>query len=205
LVADRVVASLARPGGNVTGISIMLVELNEKRLDLLSDIVPQARGFALLMNPSTTEKRATVDLQAAAQAKGLWLDILSAVTESDIDAAFSNFDQRREDGLVVAGDPFFNSRRERLVALASQHRVPAIYEWREVATAGGLISYGPSQTDLFRQVGVSVGGVLAGAKPADLRIEQPTKFELVINMKAATALGLAVPQSMLARADEVIK
>jgi putative ABC transport system substrate-binding protein len=206
LVADGVVASFARPGGNITGISIMAAELNQKRLDLLSELVPQARGFALLVNPrNPTAKHVIEDLQAVAKAKGLRLDILNAVTEEDINAAFSSLGQRREDGVVVAADPFFNSRREHLVGLASRHAVPAIYEWREFAVAGGLISYGASQTDLFRQVGVHVGRILAGARPADLPIEQPIKFELVINMKAAKALGLAVPQSLLVRSDEVIE
>lgn len=206
LVADGVVASLARPGGNVTGISIMAVELNEKRLDLLTELVPRAGGVALLINPSNSfAKRAIGDLKAAAEAKGLRLDVLSAVSESDIDGAFSGLGQRHEDGVLVAADPFFNSRREHLVALASRHAVPAIYEWREFVVAGGLISYGASQADLFRQVGGHVGRVLAGTKPTDLPIEQPTKFELVINLKTAKVLGLTVPQSILARADEVIE
>ena len=173
---------------------------------MLSALIPQAKKFALLINPSNpTAKRVIGDLQAAAQAKGLRLDILSATTENDIDAAFSSIGQRNEDGLVVAADPFFNSHRKHLVALASRHSISAIYEWREFAVAGGLISYGPSQTDLFRRVGIQVGRVLAGAKPANLPIEQPTKFELVINTKAAKALGLVVPPSLIARADEVIE
>ena len=205
LVADGVVASFARPGGNLTGISIMAAELNGKRLDLLSELIPQAKGFALLTNPSNpATKRLISDMHAAARIKGLRLDLLNAETEGQIDAAFLTLGDRREDGLVVAADPFFNSRREQLVALASRRSIPAIYEWREFAVAGGLMRYGASQMELFRQVGTQVGRVLAGAKPADLPVEQPTKFELVINLNTAKALGLTVPQSLLARADEVI-
>jgi putative ABC transport system substrate-binding protein len=206
LVADGVVASYARPGGNLTGISIMAAELNEKRLDLLSELMPQAKGFALLINPSNpAAKRFVEDVRAAAKGKGLRLDLLNAETESEINAAFSSLGSRHEEGLVVAADPFFNSRREQLIALASSHAIPAIYEWREFAVAGGLMSYGASQTELFRQVGMQVGRVLAGSKPANLPVEQPTKFELVINLKTAKALGITVPQSLLARADEVIE
>jgi putative tryptophan/tyrosine transport system substrate-binding protein len=137
--------------------------------------------------------------------KGLRLNILNAGSESEIDVAFTTLAQQRSGALVVAADPFFNSRREQLVALASRYAIPAIYEWREFAVAGGLISYGPSQIDLFRQAGAYCGRVLAGAKPGDLPIQQPTKFELVINLKTAKALGLTVPQSVLLRAEEVIE
>jgi putative tryptophan/tyrosine transport system substrate-binding protein len=206
LVADRVVTSLARPGGNLTGISLMAIELNEKRLDLLSEIVPQASVIALLANPnSPSAKRMIGDEQKAARVKGLRLNILNAGSDSEIEAAFTSVAQQRAGALVVMADPFFNSRRERLVALASRYAVPAIYEWREFAEAGGLISYGPSQVDLFRQVGAYCGRILGGANPADLPIQQPTKFELVINLKTAKALGLTVPQSLLARAEEVIE
>jgi putative tryptophan/tyrosine transport system substrate-binding protein len=206
LVAAGLVASLARPGGNLTGISIFGSELNPKRLDLLSELVPQAAVIALLVNPSNSNSGRTVEnVQSAAQAKGVQLHILKAGTESEIDAAFVTLVQRHAGALVVGSDPFFNSRREHLVALAARHAVPAIYEWREFAVAGGLISYGPSITGTWRQVGVYVGRILAGAKPADLPIQQPTKFELVINLNTAKALGLTVPQSILARADEVIE
>ena len=206
LVADGMVASLARPGGNITGISIMAFELNGKRLELLSDLVPKAEHFALLINPSNpTAKRVVEEVQANARAKGLRLNVLNASNEHDIDAAFSDLGRQRESGVIVAADAFFNSRRNQIVALASHQSLPAIYEWREFVAAGGLISYGASQMDLFRQVGVHVGRVLAGANPADLPIEQPTKFELAINMNTAKALGLAVPQSIIARADEIIE
>ena len=145
------------------------------------------------------------DMQEAARIIDRQLRILKASTDSEIDAAFVTLAQTRAGGLVVAADPFFNSRREKLVALAARHAVPAIYEWREFAQAGGLISYGPSISGIYRQVGVYVGRVLAGAKPADLPIQRPTRFELVINLKTAKALGLTIPQSILARADEVIE
>src|SRR5271165_4510159 len=206
LVAAGLVASLARPGGNLTGISIFGNELNPKRLDLLSELVPQAGVIALLVNPSNSNSERTVeDVQSAAQAKGVQLHILKAGSESEIDAAFVALIKLHAGALVVGSDPFFNSRREQLVALAARHAVPAIYEWREFAEAGGLIAYGPSLTGTWRQVGVYVGRILAGAKPADLPIQQPTKFELVVNLKTAKALGLSVPQSILARADEVIE
>ena len=206
LVAAGLVASLARPGGNLTGISIFGNELNPKRLDLLSELVPQAGVIALLVNPSNSNSERTVeDVQSAAQAKGVQLHILKAGSESEIDAAFVALIKLHAGALVVGSDPFFNSRREQIVALAARHAVPAIYEWREFAEAGGLISYGPSLTGTWRQVGVYVGRILAGAKPADLPIQQPTKFELIVNLKAAKALGLTVPPSLLGRADEVIE
>jgi len=206
LVALGLVASLARPGGNLTGISIMSPELNPKRLDLLSQLVPQARMMALLVNPNRADTESVIgDVQEAARVTGVELHILKAGTEAEIDAAFATLVQLHAGGFVAASDPFFNSRREQLVALASRHAVPAIWEWREFAEAGGLISYGSSNTGMWRPVGMYVGKILKGAKPADLPIQQPTKFELVINLKTARALGLTVPPSILARADEVIE
>ena len=204
-VGTGLVASLARPGGNLTGVSFLADELTPKRLELLSELVPQARVIALLVNPNNPNaERIIRDVQEAARAKGVQLHILKASTESEIDAAFASLVQLHAGALVVGADPFFNSRREQIVALASRHAVPAIYAWREFAAAGGLISYGASLTAAFRQVGIYAGKILKGAKPADLPVQQPTKFELVINLKTAKALGLTVPQSILARADEVI-
>jgi putative ABC transport system substrate-binding protein len=206
LVAAGLVASLARPGGNLTGISIFSRELNPKRLDLLSELVPKAKVIALLVNPSSAGAEPTIrDVQEAARAKGVQLDILKAGGESEIDAAFVTLMQRHAGAVVVGSDPFFNSRREQLVALAARHAVPAIYEWREFSEIGGLIAYGPSLTDTWRQVGIYVGRILTGAKPADLPIQQPTKFELVVNLTTAKTLGLTIPPSILARADEVIE
>jgi putative ABC transport system substrate-binding protein len=205
-VATGLVASLARPGGNLTGVSFLVVELNPKRLELLSELVPEAKVIALLVNPNNSNaERIMREGREAARAKGVQLPILKAGTENEIDAAFASLAQLHAGALLVGNDPFFNSRRERLVALASRHAVPAIYEGRESAAAGGLVSYGPSFTAVYRQVGSYVGKILKGAKPADLPVQQPTKFELVINLKTAKALGLTVPQAILARADEVIE
>jgi putative tryptophan/tyrosine transport system substrate-binding protein len=205
-VAAGLVASLARPGGNLTGVSNLVVELMPKRLELLSELIPQAKAIALLMNPNFAATEAMIrDVQEAARAKGLQLPILKAATESEIDAAFATLVQQHAAALVVSSDPFFASRREQIVALASRHAVPAIYAWREFAASGGLISYGVSLAAVYRQDGVYAGKILKGAKPADLPVQQPTIFELVVNLKTATALGITVPQSLLARADEVIE
>jgi putative ABC transport system substrate-binding protein len=205
-IAAGLVASLARPGANLTGVSMLTGELMPKRLELLSELVPAARAIALLANPNdATTERMIRDVQEAARAKGVRLQILKAGSESDIDAAFSALDQLHAEALIVGDDPFFASRREQLVTMASRHAIPAIYEWREYVAAGGLISYGTSLASVFRQAGIYTGKILNGAKPADLPVEQPTTFELVINLKTAKALGLTVPQSMLMRTDEVIE
>jgi putative ABC transport system substrate-binding protein len=205
-VESGAVASLARPGGNLTGVSFFIVELMPKRLELVAELVPQAKTIGLLVNPTNPNaERAMQKVLEAAGAKGFQLPILKASTESDIDTAYASLVGLHAGALVVAADPFFASRREQLAALASRHAMPAIYPLREYAAAGCLISYGTSLTDTFRQVGVYTAKILAGAKPADLPVQQSTKFELVINMKTAKALGLAVPPSLLARADEVIE
>jgi putative ABC transport system substrate-binding protein len=205
-VATGLVASLGHPGGNLTGVSFISVELMPKRLELLSELVPQARVIALLVNPSSGNAEQIIgNLQEAARAKGLELPILMASTESEIDTAFATLVQQHAGAVVVGGDTFFANRLDQLVALASRHAVPAIYEWREPVSAGGLISYGPSRTGTWHQVGTYVGKILKGAKPADLPVQQPTTFELVVNLKTAKELGLTVPPSILARADEVIE
>jgi len=205
-VGGGLVASLARPGGNLTGVSVIGDELTAKRLELLSELVPRARVIALLMNPNNASaERVIRDVQEAARTKGLQLHVLKASSESEIDTAFASLVQLHAGALVVGGDPFLTSRREQLVALASRRAVPSIYMWREFVASGGLISYGPSLTSAFRLVGHYAGKVLKGAKPADLPVQQPTKFELVINLKTAKALGLPIPQSVLLRADQVIE
>jgi len=200
------VASLARPGGNLTGVSTMAPELSPKRLELLSELVPQVGVIALLVNPNNSNtERTTRDMQEAARAKGVQLHILTAGTESEIDAAFATLVQLHAGALVVGGDPFFANRREQLATLAATRGVPAIYQSREFAEAGGLISYGLNFTAAFRQVGIYGGRILKGVKPDDLPVQQPTTFELVVNLKTAKALGLTVPPSILARVDEVIE
>jgi putative ABC transport system substrate-binding protein len=204
-VAFGLVASLARPGGNLTGLSYLAFELMAKRLELLSELVPQARVIALLVNPNNPNaERIMRDVQEAARAKGLQLPILKAGTETEIDAAFATHVQRQAGALVVGPDLSFVIRREQLMALASRHAVPAIYWSREWVASGGLISYGPSVPAIYRQLGVYAGKILNGARPADLPVQQPTKFELVVNLKTAKALGLTIPPSLLLRADQVI-
>ena len=195
-VADGLVASLARPGGNLTGFSNINVELTPKRLELLSELVPQAKVIALLVNPNNSNTETIIrDMPEAARAKGVQLPILKAGTESEIDAAFATLVELHAGGLVVAGDPFFFSRREQLLALASRHAVPANYMWREFAAAGGLISYGTKVTEAFRQAGSYAGRIMKGAKPAELPVQQTTIFDLVVNLTTAKALGLTVPPS----------
>jgi putative ABC transport system substrate-binding protein len=204
-VETHLVASLARPGGNLTGFSILVAGLNPKRLELLSEIVPKARVFALLVNPGYSGVDGIVrETQEAARAKGVQLHVLKAATGSEIDAAFANLVQIGAGAVVVANDPFFSTRREQLVALASRNAVPAIYSFAEFATAGGLISYGPSLTAVYRLLGIYAGKILAGAKPADLPVQQPTDLDLVINLKTAKALGLTIPPMMLASTPKIV-
>jgi putative ABC transport system substrate-binding protein len=205
-VGDGLVASLARPGGNLTGVTIITVGLMPKRFELLCDLVPQARVIALLVNPNNPLYESMMrEVQEAARAKGVHLHILKAGTEGEIDAAFATLVPLHVGALAVGADSFFTSRREQIVALASRYGIPAIYEGRSFADTGGLISYGTSLAVVNRQVGAYVGRILAGAKPADLPVQQPTTFELVVNLKTAKAVGLTVPPSILARADEVIE
>jgi putative ABC transport system substrate-binding protein len=206
LVGVGVVASLARPGGKLTGISEMTTDLMSKRLELLSEMVPQAAVIALLVNPNIAITEGVIrEVQAAARAKGVELPVLRAGSESEIDAAFAALVELRAGALVIGPDAFFSSRREQVVALLLRDEVPAIYHLREFPAAGGLISYGASLTAVFRQGGTYTGKILNGAKPAELPVQQPTTFELVVNLKTAKALGLTVPPSILARADEVIE
>jgi putative ABC transport system substrate-binding protein len=205
-VQAGLVASLSRPGGNLTGVTSLGVELGPKRLELLHELVPAATTIAILVNPANRSAEIQVrDLQAAARALGLELHILHASTERDIDSAFATLTRLRAGALVIAPEAFFNSRSEQLAALTVRHAVPAIYTYREFAAAGGLMSYGGSITDSYRQAGVYIGRILKGEKPADLPVQQSTKVELIINLKTAKALGLTIPLPLLGRADEVIE
>jgi putative tryptophan/tyrosine transport system substrate-binding protein len=201
------VASLARPGGNATGINFFTAELTAKRLGFLRALLPAAARFAVLVNPANAANTETTlrDVEAAARTIGLQIQVLNASTSQEIDSAFATFVRERPDALFVGNDAFFTSRRVQLVNLASRHAVPAIYSGRQYAEVGGLMSYGTNLLDALRQVGVYTGRILKGAKPADLPVVQSTKFELVINLQAARTLGLTVPPSMLATADEVIE
>jgi putative ABC transport system substrate-binding protein len=200
------VASLARPGGNLTGFSVTTTELMPKRFELLFDLVPRARVIALLVNPKNEFSQTWIgSVQDAARAKGVELPILKAATETEIDAAFATFAERHADALLLGADPFLSSRRAQIVVLASRHAIPVLDQSREFAEGGGLISYGAGIVATGRRVGVYTGRILKGEKPADLPVQQPTKFELIINLKTAKALDLTVPQSLLARADEVIE
>jgi len=200
------VASLSRPGGNVTGASLFTSELEVKKLALLRELVPRAPLIAMLVNPTNPSAEADIeDVRRAATAVGQQILLLRASSERDIDAAFEAVVQQRVNALLVAHDPIFLSRRDQFVALAARHAVPTIFEFREFVVAGGLMSYGSRITENYRLGGNYAGRILKGAKPADLPVQQPTKFELVINLKTARALGLTVPPALLARADEVIE
>jgi putative ABC transport system substrate-binding protein len=200
------VTSLARPGGNVTGISALTTELDPKRLELLREVTPAVERVGVLVNPNRPSLAVQVlAIEAAAQTLGQHLIILPVGTEAELSDAFATLRQRGAGALLVSADPFFASRREQIIALAGQYRLPAVYQWREFALAGGLLSYGTSLPGVYGQAGAYVARILKGARPADLPVERPTKFELVVNLKTAKALGVAIPQAILARADEVIE
>jgi putative ABC transport system substrate-binding protein len=200
------VASINRPGGNATGATPISSALESKRLGLLRELLPHARRIALLVKTDSPETAAqSADLQKAVQNLALDFRVLDANSESDFEAAFAEMDRYKADALVVGNDPFFNGRREKIIALAARYAVPAIYSFRDYAVSGGLISYGTSLTLVYRQIGVYVGRILKGANPADMPVVQPTAFELVVNLKTAKTLGLTVPPTLLATADEVIE
>jgi putative tryptophan/tyrosine transport system substrate-binding protein len=205
-VARGLVASLNRPAGNLTGVSQLNVELGPKRLGLLHEMMPTVASITLMANPTSPDAEIlSRDAQAAAHTLGLRLRVLHANTDSELDAVFANSAELRDGGLVIGPDSFFTSRIEKLAALTLRHAVPALYEFRQFAAAGGLMSYGPSLFDSYRLVGVYAGRVLKGEKPADLPVVQSTKFELVINLKTAKTLGLTIPPTLLALADEAIE
>jgi putative ABC transport system substrate-binding protein len=206
-VAAGYVASLARPGGNLTGVTSLTAEVGPKRVELLHEVVPTASRIALLINPAAGAMSETLStsLQAAARKLGLQFNVLHASAVRDFDTVFETLAQLQAGGLVIGGDPFFNSRSKQLAALALRHGVPAVYQYREFAAAGGLMSYGGSLTDMYRQFGIYTGRILKGEQPAVLPVMQSTKVDLVINLKTAKRLGLNVPSLLLERADEVIE
>jgi putative ABC transport system substrate-binding protein len=205
-VEQGLVANFNRPGGYVTGVTMLTLELEAKRLGLLRDLLPQSKTFAALINPSFPGADArTRRIEERARATGLNILILRAETEAEIDKVLSGVDPRGVSALLVGGDPFFNSRQNQIIAHAARMSIPAIYEWREMVVAGGLMSYGTNLPDAYRQVGVYAGRVIKGESPANLPVLQPTKFDFSINLKTAKALGLAIPSGVLAIADEVIE
>jgi putative ABC transport system substrate-binding protein len=200
------VASLNRPGANVTGSAILDAELGPKKLQLLHEVVPSAGAFGILMDPAFLATSSSVaDLQAAARTLGLHLIVVNARTDSDLETAFATFSQQRIGAVLIGNSAFYNRRTEQLAALAARHALPAIFPYREYALAGGLMSYGTSLGHSMHEAGVYTGRILKGEKPADLPVQQVTKIDLVINLKTAKALGLTIPETLLATADEVIQ
>jgi putative ABC transport system substrate-binding protein len=205
-VKHGLVASFNRPGGNVTGVNFLVSELGSKRLQLLHELVPAATAIGFLVNPTAPSSQfETSDVETAAPVLGLRLHVENASSEREIEAAFASFVQQRVNALFVAADAFFSVRRDQLAALAARHALPASYGTRDIVAAAGLMSYSPSLTDAFRQVGVYTGRVLKGEKPADLPVMQPTKFEFVINLRTTKALGVTIPRALLAAATELIE
>ena len=205
-VKDELAASFNRPGGNATGVSLFANALAPKRLELLRELLPSAAVIVVLLDATSTDAEIQLrEVQAAADSVNQQIYTLTIGTDREFDTAFASPVLRQAGALLVAGSPFFTSRRDQIVALAARNSVPAIYEWREFAAAGGLMSYGTSLRDAYRQVGVYAGRILKGEKPADMPVVQPIKFELVINLRTAKALGIEIPPSLLARADEVIE
>jgi len=200
------VTSLSKPGGNVTGVTFIFAELGAKRLELLRELIPKSARIAIIINPSYPPALAEVrDVQAGARARGFQVNVLNASTESEIDRAFATITRQKTDALVVGTDPFLLGQRDQLVRLAVRRAIPTIFFSREFVDAGGLMSYGPSIANGYRQAGVYTGRILSGAKPAELPVLQPTSFVFVINLKTARALGLKIPSTLLLRADEVIE
>jgi putative tryptophan/tyrosine transport system substrate-binding protein len=205
-VKAGLVASFNRPGGNMTGVTVMSYALEAKRLGLLAELVPSGKVIAALINPNGPAAEAQErDLQTAAQAIGRQVVVFHATSEQDFETAFASLVRDKADALVLGGDPFFYSRREQLIALARRYEIAAMYQWREFALAGGLMSYGTNLMDMIRQVGTYAGRILKGEKSADLPVMQPTKFEFVLNLKTAKALNISVPPGLSALADEVIE
>jgi putative ABC transport system substrate-binding protein len=205
-VRAGLVASLNQPGGNATGVSLLTTHIGSKRLGLLHELAPNATTIAIFNNPTSPDgARYLQDVQSAARSLGKQIRVLNAVDEREIDAAFVIMARERPDALLPGPDPFLNSRRDQIVTLANHYGIPALYEWREYAEVGGLVSYGPSHTEPYRLVGIYTGRILKGAKPADLPVIQSTKFELVINLRTAKRIGFEIPPMLLARADEVIE
>ena len=205
-VAAGLVTSFNRPGGNATGMTLITGPLGQKRLELLGELVPKASVVAMLVNPTSPDAAPEIrDVQGAAQAKGLQLRILTASTPNELDAAYASLAAQRSDALLVGSDPFFVIRRQEIITAVARLGLAAIYPFREFTEVGGLLSYGSNIARAYREAGIYVGRILHGTKPADLPVMQPTKFELVINLKTAKALGLEVPPMLLARADEVIE
>jgi len=205
-VEAGLVNSLSRPGGNATGLNILYTQITGKRLELLCQLLPRAKNIVLLINPkSPTAEPSIRDAQAGARSRGVQLSTLNASNDDEIEMAFSDFGKMRGDGLIVAADPFFDTRRKQLPAAAARHKVPTIYFEPEFSTVGGLISYGTRLSSVYRHMGIYAARILKGERPADLPVEQPTKFELAINLKTAGAMGIETPPELLSTADEVIE